>query len=465
MNRISPRLFALGFALGVIGTAAVLAANVYAAGAVATQQSGTTPAVSQQAPDQVIQWNRILLGIVRTPGAQPATVHATRSFALMHAAVYDAVNAIVKTHAEYLVHVKAPRTASVAGAVAQAAHDVLVRLYPGQASVLDADLATSLASIPSGHARDAGVSVGATAAELILELRSDDGSAAAPLPFAPGANPGDYQPTPPAFAQPVFTHWPLVKPFALRRADQFRPGPPPALTSSTYTAAFDEVRSLGEFGSTTRTADQTQIAKFWGAPIQNYWNEIAQTAALQHGNTLPQNARLFALLDLTLADSVIAFYDAKYAYHFWRPVTAIRAEGAAAARALEVDRASGEDPAESSAVQLAPLAAQVDWTPLANTAPDPSYPGAHAVVSAAAADVLAGFFHRDRDSFPVSSEVLPGVQRSFTSFSAAADEASDSRIYAGQHFRFDQIAGGRLGRRIADYVQRNFLTTRERSTR
>jgi hypothetical protein len=419
-------LFALGFALGAIGTAAVLAANVYASPGKTVIRSD-----SAQTPDQVIQWNRILLGIIRTPGAQPASVHSTRSMAIMHAAVYDAVNAIVRTHSDYVIHLKGPRHASVAAAAATAAHDVLVQLYPSQVSMLDADLATSLSSVADGPAKDQGVRVGKTASAQIVSLRSNDGSAALPIPFTPGSNPGDYQLTPPAFAQPVFTHWPFVTPFALRGANQFRPGPPPPLTSATYTSAFDEVRSLGEIGSTTRTADQTQIARFWGAPIQNYWNEIAQTVALQHGTTLPQNARLFALLDLTLADSVIAFYDAKYTYHFWRPVTAIRAEGAAS-----------------------------DWTPLANTALDPSYPGAHAVVSAGGADVLASFFHGDGDSFSVTSEVLPGVTRSFTSFSAAADEASVSRIYAGQHFRFDQDAGQRLGRHVADYVLQNFLTSR-----
>jgi hypothetical protein len=459
MRRFSPRLFALGFAVGAIGAAAVLAANSYASSA-GTTVRGNSEARSTQAPDQVIQWNRILLGILRTPGAQPATVHPTRSMAMMHAAVYDAVNAIVETHAEYLVHLNAPRHASVAAAAAQAAHDVLVQLYPSQASMLDADLATSLAAVPAGQAKDQGVRVGATAAAQILALRSNDGSAAAPIPFTPGMTPGDYQLTPPAFVQPVFTHWQFVTPFALRRANQFRPGPPPALTSSTYTTAFDEVMSLGELGSTTRTTDQTQIAKFWGAPIQNYWNEIAQTAAMQHGNTLPQNARLFALLDLTLADSVIAFYDAKYTYHVWRPVTAIRAEGAAAAAALAAT--SSEDPAESSADAFRPLAAEVGWTPLATTALDPSYPGAHAVVSAAGAAVLATFFHNDRDSFAVTSEVLPGVERSFTSFSGAANEASVSRIYAGQHFRFDQVAGQQLGRRIAGYVLQNFLAPRAR---
>ena len=460
MRRFSPRLFALGFALGAIGTAAVLAANVYASPGTAVRHGDSTPATTAQTPDQVIQWNRILLGILRTPGAQPATVHATRNMAIMHAAVYDAVNAIVRTHSDYLIHLKAPRHASVAAAAASAAHDVLVQLYPSQTAILDADLATSLASVPDGPAKDQGVSVGKTAAARIVSLRSTDGSSASPIPFTPGTNAGDYQLTPPAFVQPVFTHWPFVTPFALRRANQFRPGPPPALASATYTSAFDEVKSLGEIGSTTRTADQTQIAKFWGAPIQNYWNEIAQTVALQHGTTLPQNARLFALLDLTLADSVIAFYDAKYTYRFWRPVTAIRAEGAAVRTALSAEALSGEDPAESSASALLPLASEATWTPLATTALDPSYPGAHAVVSAAGAAVLDSFFRNDHDSFAVTSEVLPGVARSFTSFSAAADEASVSRIYAGQHFRFDQVAGQRLGRHIADYVVQNFLTSR-----
>lgn len=449
-RRFSPRLFVLGFVLGAIGTAAVLVANVYASNRAVPARGGATTAQ----PDQVVQWNRILLGILRTPGAQPATVHATRSMAIMHAAVYDAVNAIVKTHADYLVRVRAPRHASVAAAAATAAHDVLVRLYPTQVPALDADLGVSLATVPDGTARDQGARAGADAAARILSLRSTDGSAATPIPFTPGTSPGDYQLTPPAFVQPVFTHWPFVKPFALRRADQFRPAPPPALTSATYIAAFDEVRSLGELGSTTRTADQTQIARFWGAPIQNYWNEIAQTVALQHGDTLPQNARLFALLDLTLADSVIAFYDAKYTYRFWRPVTAIRTEGAAAAKA----RTSGEDSAESSAREQLPRGTDLDWTPLATTALDPSYPGAHAVVSAAGADVLAAFFHGDRDGFDVMSEVLPGVVRSFTGFSAARDEASASRIYAGQHFRFDEAAGEQLGHRVAAYIRENFLT-------
>jgi hypothetical protein len=355
--------------------------------------------------------------------------------AILHAAVYDAVNAIAKTNAPYVVDLGAPRHASEPAAAAAAAHAVLVRLYPAQAAILDADLAGSLSQVPDGKAKDQGVRVGEEAAAAILTLRAGDGSAATPIPFVPGSNPGDYQLTPPAFAQPVFTHWPFVQPFALRSANQFRPPPPPALTSPSYTDSFDEVKSLGAVGSTTRTADQTQIARFWGAPIQNYWNEIAQTAALANGTTLVQNARLFALLDLSLADSVIAFYDAKYAYHFWRPITAIRAAD------NDGNPATAGDPT---------------WTPLATTALDPSYPGAHAVVSAAGADVLSRFFGNN-ENLAVTSEVLPGVERTFTSFSDAADEASLSRIYAGQHFRFDQVAGQRLGAQVADYVTSNFL--------
>jgi PAP2 superfamily len=449
VKHFSLRLFAFGMALGAVGAAVVLAANAYARTARPTRVTSmdAPPSVTAPpatSPDQVIQWNRILLGILRTPGAQPATVHPTRSMAILHAAVYDAVNAIAKTNAPYLIDLGAPRHASEPAAAAAAAHAVLVRLYPAQAAALDADLAVSLSQVPDGRAKDQGIRVGEEAAAAILTLRSDDGSAATPIRFVPGTNPGDYQLTPPAFVQPVFTHWPFVQPFALRSANQFRPAPPPAVTSPTYTASFDEVKSLGLASSTTRTADQTQIGRFWGAPIQNYWNEIAQTAALAHGTTLVQNARLFALLDLTVADSVIAFYDAKYTYHFWRPITAIRAA------ANDGNPATAGDP---------------NWTPLATTALDPSYPGAHAVVSAAGADVLSTFFGSDSENFAVTSEVLPGVVRGFTSFSAAADEASLSRIYAGQHFRFDLVAGQRLGTQVADYVLRNFLLPHGRDDR
>jgi hypothetical protein len=390
--------------------------------------------------DPVIQWNRNLLVIVRTPGAQSPTVHPTRSFAIMHAAIYDAVNAIDRTHQPYLVRLNGvPQSASQDAAAVAAAHEVLVVLYPAFKSALDVEFQQSLAQIPDGPDKVQGVSVGQTVADSILALRSNDGSNAQPIPYVFGKAPGDYQSTPPNFpSQPQFTHWSRVTPFALQSANQFRPGPPPLLTSDAYSDAFNQIKSLGIAGSTTTaTPDEALTGKFWNGAIQNYWNEISQTASLAHNLTTPQNARLFALLNLSLADDVIAFYDAKYTYNFWRPVTAIRAGDA------DNNPETVADP---------------NWLPEAGkTAPDPSYPGAHAVISAAAADVLISFFERDRFELTVTSEVLPGVERSFTSFSSAAEEATLSRIFAGQHFRFDLTTGHRLGREIADSVVDNFL--------
>jgi len=394
--------------------------------------------------NQVLQWNRTLLVIVRTPGAQPATVHPTRSFAIMHAAMYDAVNAIDGAHTPYLVHfTDVSRSASQDAAAAVAAHEVLVTLYPQFQTQLDEQLLQVLAQIPQGADKAQGISIGQAVADRILALRSNDGANAQPIPFVFGNAPGDYQSTPPNFPrQPQFTHWSRVTPFALERADQFRPGSPPVLTSDTYSDAFNEVKALGIVNSTASSADEALTGRFWNGAIQNYWNEITQTAALAHDLTTARSARLFALLNLTLADGVIAFYDAKYTYDFWRPVTAIRA--------ADTDN-NPETPADPN------------WLPeVINTAPDPSYPGAHAVISAGAAAVLISVLEKDELHFNVTSEVMPGVERSFERLSAAAEEATLSRIFAGAHFRFDLTAGQRLGRDVADFVVDNLLTRRHR---
>src|SRR5437879_809451 len=343
--------------------------------------------------DEVIQWNKTLLTIVRTPGAQPATVHPTRSFAIMHAAIYGAVNTIDRTHRPYLVHLSGvPRDASQGAAAAAAAHEVLVALYPAFKTTLDAQLQQSLAQIPDGNGKAKGVLIGQNVADRILAARSNDGSSASSIPYVFGTAPGDYQSTPPNFApQPQFTNWSCVTPFALERANQFRPGPPPALASDAYGDAFNQIKSLGIANSTTATADEALTGRFWNGAIQNYWNEIAQTLSLARGLSTAQNARLFALLNLCFADYVIAFYDAKYTYNFWRPVTAIRAA----------------DPGINPETVADP-----NWLPeVGKTAPDPSYPGAHAVISASGAEVLISFFERDHAEFHVTSEVLPGVAR------------------------------------------------------
>src|SRR6202165_5461251 len=390
--------------------------------------------------DEVIQWNKTLLTIVRTPGAQPATLHPTRSFAIMHAAVYDAVNAIDATHEPYLVRLEhvSPH-ASQEAAAAAAAHEALVALYPTFQTALDQQYDQSLAQVPDGADKSAGIDVGRAVALAILALRSDDGSDAAPIPFVFGNAPGDYQSTPPNFPkQPAFTHWSRVTPFALESAKQFRPGPPPALTSAAYTAAFNEVKALGIANSVAATADQALIGRVWNGAIQNYWNEITQAAVQAHHLTTAQSARVFALLNLSLADTVIAFYDAKYTYTFWRPVTAIR------------DAAADGNPE---------TAADPNWLPQpGKTAADPSYPGAHAAISAGGAFVLRTLFGNKPFHLSVTSEVLPGVVRSFDSFAAVEEEATLSRIYAGQHFRSDENAGETLGSKVADFVVDNFLT-------
>jgi membrane-associated phospholipid phosphatase len=222
----------------------------------------------------------------------------------------------------------------------------------------------------------------------------------------------------------------------LDSGNQFRPPPPPALTSPAYAAAINEVQSVGSATSTTRTSEQTEIGKFWNPPIQNFWNQIAEEVATAHHTNLPTTARLFAALNLSFADSAIAFYDAKYTYQLWRPVTAINLAD------TDGNPATVADPA---------------WLPLAgNTPADPSYPGAHSTISAAGADVLARFFG-NHGSFSVTSPALPGVTRSFDSFTAAANEAGLSRIYAGVHTRLDHVAGLKLGHDVANFVLHNAL--------
>jgi membrane-associated phospholipid phosphatase len=355
----------------------------------------------------------------------------------LHAAIFDAVNNIDGTFSAYQVRLSnVSRLASQPTAADQAAHDILVALYPAFQATLDAELQQDLAKIPNGQNKDDGIAVGQAVAAQILSLRSNDGSGVTPPPFIPGNQPGDYQLTPPNFAAADFTQWPLVTPFALARADEFRPAPPPALTSDEYTRVFNEVKSLGFINSTARTPQQTLIGTFWNGNIQDFWNEIAQTAALRHHLNLAQSARLFALLNISLADTAIAFFDAKYTYQFWRPVTAIQMAGS-----------DGNPSTEANPT----------WLPLTTkTAPDPAYPGAHSAISAAGAEVLR-FYFGPQFTFDVTSESLAGVIRHFTSFPAAAEEAGLSRIYAGQHFRSDHIAGKHLGRQVAESVDETIL--------
>jgi hypothetical protein len=411
-------------------TAAVIVPNDQ--GAIATVNTST--------PNPVIEWNRTLLAIVRTPGAQPATIHSTRSFAMLHAAIFDAVNAIDRTYEPYALRIQhVSQKASPFAAADQAAHDVLVALYPTFTASLDTELEQDLDQLPDGRNKGEGIAVGEAAATAIVALRQGDGSSATLPPFVPTNQPGSYQLTPPNFAPADFIQWSRVTPFALASADEFHPAPPPDLNSELYTQSFKEVKSLGLASSTTRTADQTQIGQFWNGNIQDFWNEIAQTAAIQRQLGIVRSAHLFAELNFALADTVIAFFDAKYTYNLWRPVTAVQMAD------RDNNTRTTADPA---------------WLPLSGkTAPDPSYPGAHSAISTAASWVLRNYL-RNEISLDVTSESLPGVTRHFNSFSDAAIEAGLSRIYAGQHFRFDHYAGEFLGNRVAHAVMGSTLRPR-----
>jgi membrane-associated phospholipid phosphatase len=425
-------------ALTVLVGVAVGIGTATAASAIATGNNGkasVTPAGGASGAI-VVAWNQELLQVVKTKGAQPATVHPTRSFAILHAAIYDAVTSITKDGSSYLISVDAPRGARVDAAAAEAGHDALVALYPNLNTTLkssaDQLLADELAAIPDNTAKQDGIKVGSEVATQLVADRAGDGSTASPPPFVAGSSPGDFQPVPPAFAAPVFTGWANVTPFVIESAGQFRPEPQAAVTSSAYANALNEVKSLGQNTSSTRTADETIAAKFWAGPIWNTWNEIADNAAFDHHTNLETTARVFAVLNLTLADGVIAFYDAKYHYQIWRPITAIRAG----------------DSIGNPAVTGDPT-----WTPLATTPADPSYPGAHSVISAAAAAVLASFFGNN-DRIVVTSDVLKGTVRIFDSYQAVATEAGLSRIFAGVHTRLDHEAGLTLGRDVAQFVLR-----------
>lgn len=382
----------------------------------------------------VIAWNQELLHILQKPGAQPATVHPTRSFAMLHAAIYDSVVSITRDAPAAVFLQNAPPSAKPDAAAATAGHDTLAALYPKMKAALDQLLAGELSKIPDGAGKQEGIQVGHSITEHLVAIRAHDGSAATPPPFVPGNQLGNYRPTPPNFAAPVFTHWAKVTPFVLHTAAQFRPGPPPALTSRAYAQALNEVKSLGQNSSKTRTVDQTVAAKFWAGPIWNTWNEVAEKAALIHRTNLERTARLFAALNLSLADSTIAFYDTKYHYQLWRPITAIR---------------------KANTVGNSLTIGDPTWTPLAITAPDPSYSGAHSTISAAAATVLSGFFG-NQDHVRVTSDVLPGTVRTFASYTDVAKEAGLSRIFAGQHTRLDHESGTALGHNIAQFVLSHF---------
>ena len=391
--------------------------------------------------DMVITWNNVLLDAIRT--VKPPPPAGSRAMAIVSLAVYDSVNSISQDYAPYLSNISTAVSTSKEAAVAQAAYRALSALFPTYQATLDAQLATSLATIAAGRAKTAGIILGNTVANVILAHRAADGSTNV-VPYTPGTDPGDWQPTPPAFAAPLLPQWPLVKPFTLTSGSQFRPVAPPRLNSTAYADDLNQVLSLGSATSATRTADQTDIAKFWAggggtATPPGQWNMIAQSVSESKGLSIEENARLFAMLNIALADAAISSWDAKYTFDMWRPVTAIRNAD------LDGNAATTKDAA---------------WTPLLATPPFPTYTSGHSTFSGAGAAVLGAFFGTDAVSFVLKSEVAGVADRGFTGFKQAASEAGLSRIYGGIHFNFDNTAGLKSGEAIGQQVTSKFLSIR-----
>jgi membrane-associated phospholipid phosphatase len=380
--------------------------------------------------DVVTDWNNAALDAIRAGNTAPPIT--SRSLAILHVSIYDAVNGIDRTHEAYLVPSAVPASASRQAAASAAAHEALLNLFPADASSFDALHAAILATINDGPQKAAGIVWGEFVANQILAARANDGFDAI-VPAPGGSGPGVWIPTPPAFLPYLLPQWGFVRPFAMNSSSQFRPPGPPSLDSQQYAADYEEVKQLGAAVGSTRTADQTEIALFWadGAGTETppgHWNSIAQTIAQTRGNSLEENARLFALLNIAMADAAICAWDAKYTYNFWRPVTAI----------------AFAEP-------------QLNWMSFIVTPPFPDYTSGHSTFSAAAATLLPMFYGTEDLPFTTGSDFLPGVFRSFSTCEDAAEEAALSRIYGGIHFRTASEDGLQAGASIGEWTFVHYL--------
>jgi hypothetical protein len=399
--------------------------------------------------DMVVRWNEITIDVLRADTTKPGPGWSSRAMAMMSLAVFDAVNTLDGSYRPYLSnpHGYKESNTSMDAAVASAAHGVLVSLYPQQRSMLDAQLTASLADVPDGPKETRGVALGRFTADAILRDRGHDGSDRV-IDYQVNPAPGHWQPDPVNPNQIAWgPGWGKVEPFVLRHDDQFQAPAPPALNSAEYATSYNEVKSLGEKNSTTRTAEQTQIGIFWGydrggmgTPPALYCQATVVVCKLQH-NDIVENARLFALSNAAMADAGFASWNSKFTYDLWRPITAIR-------RGNEDGNAATDQDATWE-----PLGAPGNGTTIPNfTPPFPAYVSGHATFGAAAFKVLADFYGTDNMHFTLSSDELPGVTRSFDSFSQAAHENGRSRIYLGIHWNFDDIQGEAMGRSIGDWA-------------
>lgn len=407
----------------------------------ATFKQASSPTWCADRCDQVItDWSLTAFQVIKAADGYVDPMAASRSLAMMHLAMHDAVNAVRPRYQRYALD-RVPagsHRADATVAAAQAAHDVLVALYPQATAttVAKVQLERTMLEAGIGTSIEAATYLGKAAAAAVLARRTNDSSNARET-YVEGTQPGQYRFTAP-FTFAAAPHWRQVTPFALKSAAQFRTAPPPALTSVAYQRDFDEVKRLGGKSSARRTADQTHYAAFWYEFSDIGWNRVARAAAVKVGQDLWERARTFALLNMAMADAYIAGWDSKYHYNFWRPVTAIHH--------------AGRDGNPHTATD-------VSYEPLLVTPPVPDMPSTHSALGMAAAVVLADAFGRDQVAFSFASpSALPANPvRSFESFREAALENADSRVMAGLHFRFATDAGLELGRKIGQHVNRHAL--------
>ena len=374
------------------------------------------PQARQDAPpgNEVLRWNRIATEALAAAQTDPLT--ESRTLAIVQLAVHDA-----------LVAVPAP---SADAAIASAAHDAMVQLLPGAKTAFDGELARSLQSIPEGDVKSRGVDAGRASATANLAARAHDGSDRK-VDAKAGSQPGQYRPTPPDLTPAWAAQWGAVTPFSLRSGDQFRPAPPPAVDGAVARLEAEQVRCIGGQGETMRNEEQSQIARFWYENSPQGWNRIARGVAQARGLDAAQSARLFALVNVAMADAYIVSLEAKYHYGYWRPVTAIRAAGAS------------------------------EWLSHLPTPPIPDYPSGHSVVGAAAATVLARFLENDFVAFETTSgQPYAGITRKFWSFSQAARENAASRVLAGIHFPTAVRVGCQVGDDVGAWVFEHALQPR-----
>jgi hypothetical protein len=400
-----------------------------------------TQAVSAETPNVVIQWNQVLQSLF---GTAPAA--AQRVFSILHIAMFDAINSIEEIYTPYRVHVKASRGASSEAAAAQAARDVLTAFFPAQQAMFDNLLASQLAGISNGRARQ-GVEIGQQAAQAIMSWRQGDGWPAIITPdptYVLPPFPGLWQPTPPANSLATFTFYPNVLPFALLTSTQYLPPPPPTLTSARYATDLNETKMLGSVGSVFRTPEQTLMAQLFAGVnttigFIHVWNIVLAETAQSQGLSLIDTARLFALLNVAIHDGLQTSFTSKFVYGLWRPVTAIR-------RADEdLNPATDPDPT---------------WTPLLTTPPYPSYAGNAACLAAAAARALQLGFGRDNIPYSITwvrTMGLPAVTRSFTGFSDLANQQARSRIHGGIHYQFDSDASQFACPKVSEFTYSHFM--------